>query len=130
MEAVCGYLLLASKLKKNKNLHGEAFNFGPDKAKDYNVIFLVKLMKKYWKKVSWKMVNNGKKSFYESSLLKLNCSKAKAKLKWKCILSFEETINMVAKWYKSYYSRPKKIYATSFDQIQEYEKLLKKRSIK
>ena len=76
------------------------------------------------------MVNKSKKSFHESKLLKLNCNKAKTKLKWKCILSFAETINMVADWYKSYYSKPKKIYETSFNQIREYEKLLKKRLIK
>jgi len=130
LEAVCGYLLLASNLKKNKKLHGEAFNFGPNYTKNYNVIFLVQLMRKYWRKISWKVVNKRKKSFHESSLLKLNCNKAKTNLKWKCILSFTETINMVTDWYKSYYLKPKKIYKTSFNQIREYEKLLKKRSIK
>ena len=75
------------------------------------------------------MIKKNKKSFYESNLLKLNCNKAKIKLKWKCILTFDETINMVANWYKSYYSKPKKIQKVSLNQISEYEKLLKKRSI-
>ena len=87
-------------------------------------------MRKYWKKVSWEVVNKKKQNFYESNLLKLNCNKAKIYLKWKSILSFKETINMVANWYKSYYSQPKKIYEMSFNQIKEYEKFLKKRSIK
>ena len=86
-------------------------------------------MKKFWKKISWKTISN-KKSFYESNLLKLNSNKAKTKLKWKCILSFTETIYMVADWYKIYYSKPKIIYKTTFNQIREYENLLKKRSIK
>ena len=63
LEAVWGYLLLSSKLKKNKKLHGEAFNFGPNYTKNYSVIFLIKLMKKYWKKVSWKIINKNKKKF-------------------------------------------------------------------
>ena len=75
------------------------------------------------------MVNKKKKSFYESNLLRLNSNKAKTKLKWKCILSFAETINMVAYWYKNYYSNSKKMYEVSFNQIKKYEKLLKKRSI-
>ena len=50
LESVAGYLLLASSLKKNKKLHGEAFNFGPSNTKNYNVIFLVQSMRKYWKK--------------------------------------------------------------------------------
>ena len=130
LEAVSGYLLLASSLKKNRKFHGEAFNFGPNNIRNYNVIFLVKLMKKYWKKVSWKVLNKKKQNFYESNLLKLNCNKAKIYLKWKSILSFKETINMVANWYKSYYSHPKKIYDMSFNQIKEYEEFLKERSIK
>ena len=125
LEAVSGYLMLASNLKKNKKLHGEAFNFGPNNSKNYDVMALVKLMRKYWEKVSWKI--NRKKSFYESGLLKLNSNKSKNKLKWKCILSFDETINMVAEWYKNYYLKPKTIYRTSFKQIEKYETLLKER---
>ena len=87
-------------------------------------------MRKYWKKVSWKILSKKKQNFHESNLLKLNCNKAKIYLKWKSILSFRETIKMVAHWYKSYYSQPNKIYETSFNQIEEYEKLLRKRSIK
>ena len=130
LEAVGGYLLFASTLKKNKKLHGEAFNFGPNSSKNYKVIFLVKLMRKYWKKISWKVAYKNKKNFQESNLLKLNCNKAKKNLKWKCILSFSETIKMVADWYKSYYSNPKNIYKISYGQIKKYEKLLRKRSIK
>ena len=127
LEAVGGYLLFAASIKKNKKLHGEAFNFGPSNSKNYQVIHLVKLMKKYWKKISWKVVNKNKEEFHESNLLKLNCNKAKTYLKWKSILSFDETIYMVTNWYKNYYSQPKKIYKTSFNHIKEYEKLLKKR---
>ena len=43
------------------------------------------------------------------------------------ILTFNETINMVTEWYKNYYMHPKKIYKTSFNQIKQYENLLKKR---
>ncbi len=129
LEAVRGYLLLALTLKKNKKLHGEAFNFGPDNTNNYSVIFLVKLIKKYWKVTSWKLSKKRKKGFYESNLLKLNSNKAKIKLKWKCILSFAETISMVADWYKNYYSKPKKMHEISLNQIRKYEKLLKKRSI-
>ena len=129
LEAVSGYLLLALKLKKNKKLHGEVFNFGPNNTKNYNVIFLVNLIQKFWKETSYKVLNRRKQSFHESNLLKLNSSKAKKKLKWKCILSFTETISMVAHWYKNYYFRTKKMFEVSSDQIQKYEKLLKKRSI-
>ena len=45
---------------------------------------------------------------YESKLLKLNSNKAKLRLKWKPVLSFSETIQMVINWYKFYYFNKKK----------------------
>ena len=130
LETASGYLTLASSLKKNKKLHGEAFNFGPNNTKNYDVMFLVKHMRKYWKKVSWKIEKKNKKIFFESNILKLNCKKAKSILQWNSILSFGETVDMTVNWYKNYYSKPKKIYETSLSQIKEYEKLLKKRLAK
>ena len=129
LEAISGYLFFALNLKKNKNLHGEAFNFGPNNAKNYNVISLVKLMKKNWKKISWKLDKKSKKTFYESNLLKLNCNKAKINLKWRSILSFKETINMVSDWYKNYYSKKKRPNEISINQIKKYQNLLKERLI-
>jgi len=129
LEALSGYLFLALKLNENKKLHGEVFNFGPNNAKNYNVIFLVKLIKKFWKETSWRVLNINNQSFHESNLLKLNSNKAKKKLKWKCILSFEETISLVADWYKNYYFKRKKMFEVSSGQIKKYEKLLKRRSI-
>lgn len=131
LEAVAGYLLLSQKLMMNKKIHGEAFNFGPNNSKNYNVISLVKIMKKHWKKISWKTMKKRKiKGFYESNLLKLNSNKAKKILKWKCILSFNETVNMIAEWYINFYYKKNKNYKISFQQIKKYEKLLKIRSIK
>jgi len=45
LEVLSGYLFLAYKLKKDNNLHGEAFNFGPRNKINKNVISLVKRMK-------------------------------------------------------------------------------------
>ena len=127
LEAVGGYLIFATRLNKNKKLHSEAFNFGPNTKKSYNVIRLVKSMKKHWEKVSWKISKNNKNNFFESNLLKLNCTKANQILNWKSVLSFEEIIKMTAQWYSQYYSKPKKILSTSLNQIKNYEKLMKER---
>lgn len=126
LEATWGYFVLATFLKKNNNLHGEAFNFGPN-TRNYKVISLVQLIERYWKSITWKVVKKNKNDFHESDLLKLNCNKSKSKLNWSSILSFKETIKMSVDWYKEYYSSPKKTYLTSSNQIKFYEKLLKKR---
>ena len=129
LEAVGGYLKLAMKLKENKKLHGQAFKCGTSENKNYRVIYVVKLMKKYWNKVSWKIISKKKNNFYESSLLNLNVKKAKNKLKWQSILTFDQNIKMVTEWYKNYYINPKKIYKTSISQIKKYEHLMKKNFI-
>ena len=66
----------------------------------------------------------------EVETLRANYSKAKRILKWKCILSFKETISMIAEWYKNFYYTKDKNYEMSCNQINKYEQLLKKRSIK
>jgi len=128
LEAVWGYLLLAANLKKNNKLHGEVFNFGPVIKNNYSVLQVVKIMKKSWKKVSWKIIDPKNNNFYESSLLKLNSNKAKKKIKWKCILTFYETMEMVVNWYKNFDTNPKTINKITFNQIKKYEKMLKVRS--
>lgn len=126
LEAVNGYITLAINLKKNKHFHGEAFNFGPTKNQDYNVISVVKLMKDYWQDVSWNFSKKNK--FYkESNLLKLNSKKSIKKLKWKCILTFRETIFFVIDWYKNFYMNPKEVYKLTIKQILDFQKILLKR---
>ncbi len=127
LEALWGYILLAIYLKKNSKLHGQSFNFGPKNHLNCNVIKLVKTMKNYWKKISWKIKRNKGKRFYESSLLKLNSNKSKKYLGWSCVMTFSQTIKMVTEWYKNYYIDKEKISNLTYVQIKQYEKLLKDR---
>tara|TARA_Y100000590_G_C15563706_1_gene955773 strand:- start:28 stop:1125 length:1098 start_codon:yes stop_codon:yes gene_type:complete len=130
LEAVGGYLCLAINLKFNKKIHGESFNFGPNLSKEYSVLELVKMMSFYWKNVSWVNIPKSKKEFYESGLLRLNCSKAKKLLKWKTILRFNELAHMVTDWYKNYYSNNRNSFKFTSDQIKKYQALTTRRGFK
>ncbi len=131
LEVLSGYLFLAYKLKKDNNLHGEAFNFGPSNKINKNVISLVKRMKKFWKNVDWKFDRKKTKKMIESNLLRLNSSKSKKILRWESILSFNEISKMTIDWYKHYYINKNGIKEFSINQIKHYEKLLiKKKKIK
>ena len=127
LEAVGGYLCLAVNLKFNKNLHGESFNFGPNLSREYSVLELVKTMSNYWDDVSWEKTLKTKKKFYESELLRLNCNKAKKILRWKSTLKFEESMQMVATWYRNYYLSHKDIEQVTKKQIKNYQYLVAKR---
>ena len=130
LEAIYGYIILAVNLNKNRNLHGEIFNFGPSNTRAYNVISVVKLMKSYWENVSWHLSKKNNKFYKESALLKLNSKKAKEKLNWKPVLTFKENIFFVADWYKNFYLNPKEIYNLTLNQIQKYQEILKSRRVK
>ncbi len=127
LEALSGYLVLSNKLSKNKKLNGEVFNFGPSNRKNFNVIDVIKNMKKTWKKVNWKIIKKNR-LYHESSLLKLNSNKAQKILNWKCVLTFKETIELVASWYKTFYEKEKKNERISMRQIRLYEKFFTKRN--
>ena len=123
IEAICGYLTFAQKLKINSKLNGVVFNFGPDNKNNFSVINLIKELEKNNLKLKWKIVEE--KNNIESNLLKINSNKAKNLLRWKCILSFKETINYLAEWYKEYYNK-KNMYLFTINQIYKYEKKLLK----
>ena len=123
-EALRGYIYLSLKLKQNPSLHGEAFNFGPKISQNKSVLELVTQSKKSWKNIKWKIVKT-KKPKYESKLLKLNSNKAKLRLKWKPVLSFSETIQMVINWYKFYYFNKKNLLDYSKNQLINYMKKVK-----
>ena len=128
LEPISGYLLQAATLSSDKNLHGEAFNFGPHNEANHSVLDVVKQMALDWDLVKWhdasqEIINK----HHEAGLLKLNCDKALSLLNWKPTMSFVETVKMTSDWYKSYYKDPKLIYSKSIEQINLYSNLAKHR---
>lgn len=121
LEPLSGYLKLATKLHKNPELHGEAFNFGPPAHHNHTVLELVSEMSQFWEMVRLDDVSASVEQPYESGLLKLNCDKALYQLNWQAILPFRETVRMTAEWYRSYYENPTSIRDMTFSHIEEYE---------
>ncbi len=118
LDVLNGYLTLAIKLKENKKLNGQAFNFGPHKNSNFKVLEVVREIKKNWKIPGWTL---SKRTYHESKLLKLNSNKSLRYLKWKNKLKFKEVIKLVTDWYKCSYDK-KDIYNFSINQIKYFEK--------
>jgi len=124
LEPLSGYLSLALKLRENKELNGESFNFGPSSKNEYSVGNLVNELSKEWPNSSWNDTTNKNKKLYEASLLSLNCDKASKLLDWTSALDFPETAKWTAEWYYEYYNRSKKSATElTIEQIQKYSKL-------
>ena len=124
LEPLGGYLTLGAALANNKQLHGEAFNFGPQAGQNRSVLDLVKEMSSRWPRVKWAECEPRSSKFYESDLLKLNCDKALHFLKWHAVLNFEETVALTADWYQAYYDDPSSISEVTSKQISEYSEKL------
>jgi CDP-glucose 4,6-dehydratase len=103
LEPLSGYLSLAIALHGDSKLHGEAFNFGPSAQQNHSVGALVSAMSKHWDRVRWEDVSAQYGGPYESSLLKLNCDKALARLRWHSVWDFDATVRETASWYRQYY---------------------------
>lgn len=123
LEPINGYLRLAFKLEKNKNLNGQSFNFGPGKFKDYNVQDVIKLFQNFFPNLNYKIIKN--KKFHESKLLKLNCEKAYKLLRWKQILNIDLTITYTALWYQNFLKKKKRfdMHDFSISQIKDFIKI-------
>jgi CDP-glucose 4,6-dehydratase len=129
LEPLSGYLTLAIALNDQVRLHGEAFNFGPQPTEVYTVFELVKEMSNYWDKVKWEIDSNISARFYESSLLRLDCTKALEILNWQATMNFKETVRMTSNWYKTYYTSQNYCINKTNEQIDSYIMLAKQKKL-
>jgi len=127
LEPLSGYLNLGQRLYNDKTLNGESFNFGPRAEQNRTVKELLEDLSKFWS------FDNGVGAFsvtenipfHEAGLLKLNCDKALATLKWQATLDYHETIRFTSQWYYQFYNHDGNVLANTMFQINDYEKIAK-----
>jgi len=122
LEPLSGYLLIGQKLLENRKEFAEAWNFGPSDEGSITVEEVVNNVKKYWDVIEYE-VNEDINQLHEANLLKLDCSKAHIKLKWKDVWNSDTTFEKTVKWYKNFYE--KNVILTSKD-LDDYIKDAKK----
>lgn len=131
LEPLSGYLNLGQVLYESDELDGEAFNFGPRAEQNHTVKELLKDLSLYWnfKSVGEAFSITDNIPFHEAGLLKLNCDKALFYLKWNSSLEYADTIRFVSEWYYDYYKKGSDMYCKTIEQIDEYERVAKKRTL-
>ena len=129
LEPLSGYLHLGKLLHNDLSLNGEGFNFGPRAEQNRTVLELLQESKKYWSDQNNEgYIITDNIAFHEAGLLKLNCDKALAMLKWSANLEYEETIRFTSEWYNDFYHEGEMIEKT-LNQIKEYEELAESRGL-
>lgn len=119
LEPLRGYLAVAEKLFNGENGFAEAWNFGPSEDDARPVSWIVERLVSLWgKDASWKL--DGGSHPHESSYLRLDCSKARQKLKWHPAWELETALEKIVDWYRAY-ERGDDMREKTLAQIAEYE---------
>lgn len=118
LEPLSGYLLLAQRLYEQPAVFADAWNFGPEDNDVKSVSWLADYIFAKWQSgANWEQ--DGGEQLHEATYLKLDCSKAKAKLGWYPRWNIKKTLDEVVDWYKIFHDKGN-LREISLAQIQKY----------
>ncbi|MBU3914489.1 CDP-glucose 4,6-dehydratase, partial [bacterium] len=121
LEPLSGYLMLAEKLYQEGTSFSEAWNFGPNDVDAKPVQFVVERLAALWgKDATWKI--DPADHPHEAHYLKLDCSKAKARLGWTPKWELGQTLEKIVSWYQIYQKTPNQIKKETLEQIDFYSR--------
>ena len=122
LEPLSGYILLAEKLYVEGDNYAEPWNFGPrdDDVKPVEWI-LDRMVDRWGAGAKWKL--DLESHPHEAQLLKLDISKANAKLRWSPQWSLSQTLDTIVDWHRCWLQGDD-IQRCTLDQIQKYQTIL------
>ena len=101
LEPLSGYLTLAEHLHTYGQAYAEGWNFGPKDDDAKPVQWIVEYMANTWGKgASWKQ--DGGVHPHEANYLKLDISKAKARLGWQPCWPLATSLELITSWHQAY----------------------------
>ncbi len=101
LEPLSGYLLLAEKLYEKGASYAEGWNFGPHDEGAKSVQWVVENLIQGWGKgASW--VLDGGDHPHEAHFLKLDCSKARARLDWHPRRHLPDALHSIVEWHRAH----------------------------
>lgn len=118
LEPLSGYLILAERLYVEGPRFADAWNFGPADADAQPVQAIVKHLTSQWGEgAQWQL--DGGDHPHEATFLKLDCSKARARLGWSPQWNLNHTLDTIVYWYKAMVRR-EDMRAVTLKQIDNY----------
>jgi CDP-glucose 4,6-dehydratase len=116
LEPLSGYLLLGQRLLEGRKEFAEAWNFGPPDEDAVTVEELVGHAKRIWPGVHYECKEDSD-GFHEAGTLRLDCSKARAGLRWRPVWDVGTAVQKTILWYKAFYESKE---ITSSKDIESY----------
>ena len=99
LNPLSGYLMLAQALWDSRE-HAEAWNFGPEDADARAVRWMIDRLGEEWgEPIAWEQEDG--ETPHEAQYLKLDSSKAKARLGWSPTWELGDALASIAAWYKA-----------------------------
>ncbi len=122
LDPLSGYLMLAQRLYVDGPQFGGGWNFGPSDHSELEVGQVVERFASFWGEgANWSLADGHHP--HEAGLLKLDCSKARSRLKWAPGLDAHQALAWTAKWYKAFEENQKGMGELSRAQVRQYEGL-------
>ena len=120
LEPLRGYISVAESLCESGAISGEAWNFGPAQFDAQTVEWIVCELTKLWGAgARWELEKSPQP--HEARTLKLDWSKAAARLGWRPILRLKDALTMTSDWYKArLQGQDMRMFTVA--QIEQYEK--------
>lgn len=101
LEPLYGYLLLAQNLYQDGPAFAGGWNFGPNDEDAKPVRWVIEKVTEIWGSNALWMLDKSNHP-YESRCLRLDCSKAKARLGWHPQWDLNSALKMTVEWYKAH----------------------------
>jgi CDP-glucose 4,6-dehydratase len=122
LEPLGGYLRLAERLARSDDFVG-AWNFGPRDADAVPVATLADLIVRHWAGARWESMPESDPP-HEAGLLRLDWSKAHARLGWHPALTLPEAVELTVGWYRAATgaTTERDMYDLSVEQIRHYQR--------
>lgn len=122
LEPLSGYMALAERLYNGERSFADGWNFGPVDEDAKPVEWIAREVASLWSGLEWEK-DKGPHP-HEAHYLKLDCSKARAQLRWSPRLSLADALAWTTQWYKAYQDGADMRCFTEH-QIDQYTNLMK-----
>jgi CDP-glucose 4,6-dehydratase len=126
LDPLYGYLLLAQRLCSGEREFAESWNFGPHEA-SIPVSDLAQRCLQLWGTDRGKarlQLAASKSQLHEAHYLKLDCSKAQARLGWEARLGVDDMLQWTVDWYRNVIRDPRCAQQLTCRQITQYMELV------
>lgn len=118
LEPLAGYLLLAQRLFEHGEAFAEGWNFGPDEADARTVAWIVDTLAADWGgRAAWRASDEPR--IHEAHILKLECTKARARLGWRPRWKAEDAVSRSLAWYQAWRAGAD-MHRYTLDEISEF----------